>query len=411
MAMKIRYFSVLAGLLFATLNCSHNPVYPGVGSIYIYTEPVGVEILVDGQSTKRYSPAKIDNITIGTHKISLRYYRCKEWSQNIEIKAGQTKNLYVKLTPILPSIIQEFSLHSNGIDLALDNDLRKIYVANRSVDYLWELSLGDSTIASTKTIFIGSPQNAVVVNSSVNRGYALLDGDTISVLDLLSGSAIGRILPTKSFGIKYISLSADGSYLYTANYADSSISVFHVGPDTVIKTLNLSGGPSEVVSNKEGDKIYILFKDENKLEVYDVYSGAKLMAITTGIEPMGIFWSQDYQKLGVCNSIERTAMIIDPENLGAAISPINYYGIVLPSACLSNQNIYLWAVGSFYVIPEEPLYSGTLTLYYTPTWNVIGNYTLNYVPWDMLQSRDGRFLYILEKYTKDVVIIRTDIDI
>jgi len=407
---KLKY--LVLGAVLATLlgSCSHDPVYPSIGSLYVSTDPVGAEILIDGQTKNRSTPAKIDGITVGWHTVTLCYYRCKEWKQQVEIKPGQTRNLSVKMITISPSIVQRYQLNSNGVGLAYDIDSRKIYIANRSTPHLSELFLGDPMILSKRDIFIGSEQFAVTVSSKSNRGYALLSRDSLAVFELSSGTLLGKIPPVSHPGIKHMAFSFDGNYLYVANSADSSISVYHAGPDTIIKTIKLAGSPSEVTSNSAGDKLYVLFGQERRLAMIDIYSGIQqLPSITTGNAPMGMFWDMNYQTMGVCNSVDKTVMLMNPENLAITLSPKMNYGTVVPRACLSSRDSYLWVIGSYYFIAEQPVNYGVLTLYYTPTWNAVGHYTLGIEPWDMVQSGDGRYLYILVKLSKEVVVFRTDL--
>lgn len=295
------------------------------------------------------------------------------------------------------------------MDMAYDSDIRKIYIANLSGEYLSELFLGDSVILATNNIFIGAGQYSIAVSSKANRGYALIRGDSLAVLELSSGTLLRKIPPARLLGIKNMAFSFDGNYLYVANSADSSISAYHAGPDTLIKTIKLAGSPSEVASHPAGDKLYVLFGQERRLAIIDIFNSSEMASITTGSAPMGMFWNSNYQTMGICNSIDKTVMLINPENLSITLSPKMVYGTVVPSACLSNSDSYLWAIGAYYFIPEQPVPSGMLTLYYTPTWNAVGNYSLGLEPWDMIQSWDGRYLYILEKYSKDVVVFSTDL--
>ena len=90
---KIIVSIFLTALIF-TSGCHHKPVYPDYGSIYINTEPSGAEILLDGSMTYRVTPVKMDGISVGYHKFTLRMFNCKTENISLEIKPGQTRLVY-----------------------------------------------------------------------------------------------------------------------------------------------------------------------------------------------------------------------------------------------------------------------------------------------------------------------------
>ena len=409
--MKILKFLALPAALIMVGSCSHDPVYPSIGSLYVSTDPVGAEILIDGQTKNRLTPAKIDGITVGWHTISLRYYRCKEWSQRLEIKPGQTRNLIIRMPYVVPGVIQRFHLTYFGVDMDYAPEVRKLFIANKSSIYLTELNLGDSTILYATSRLVGSWQYLVAASAQANRIYALINGDSLAVLELNSGTLLKKIPPPRHLGVKNLTFSPDGQYLYAVNSADSSIFIFQTGSDTLIKSLKLGGEPNEIIGSLSNNELYITFDKEKRLARMDAGTGAQLAATATGNAPRGLFWDLANQNIGLCNSTDRTLLVADALGLGGAISPVFPYGTIVCDACYSANGTHLWVLQSYPTSTggDPPPPPGRLALIYKPTWQFVGHYDLGSIPVKIAQSSDGRFIYVLNYLGQDVMVFRTDL--
>ncbi|MBU1357085.1 MAG: PEGA domain-containing protein [Candidatus Edwardsbacteria bacterium] len=409
--MKILKFLALPAAIIMAGSCSHDPVYPSIGSLYVSTDPAGAEILIDGQTKNRLTPAKIDGITVGWHTVSLRYYRCKEWKQQVEIKPAQTRTLIIKMTNIAPAVIQTVNLTYFGVDMDYAPEARKLFIANKSSFYLTELTLGDSTIISSTDRLVGSWQYLVAASEKANRIYAKITGDSLAVMELTSGTLLKKIPPPRHLGVKNLTFSPDGQYLYAVNSADSSIFIYQTGADTIVKILKLKGEPNEVVGNLSNDNLYVTFDKENRLARVDASTGDELAGTATGTDPMGLFWDLDYQNIGVCNSANRTLMLADALGLGGPTSPVFPYGSIVCDACYSANGTHLWVLQSYPPSTggDPPPPPGRLALIYKPTWQFVGHYDLGLIPLKIAQSPDGRFIYVLNYLGKDVRVFRTDL--
>lgn len=398
---------IIAWLLLMS-GCSHDPVYPSIGSLYVSTDPTGADILIDGQSQSRLSPAKIDGITVGWHEVTLRYYRCREWRQRVEIKPGQTRNLIVKLAGISPSTIQTLSLPYFGVDMAYEAGARRIYIANKSSSNLVELVLGDSTITGINQLPVGSWQYLVAASSRSDRIYAKINGDSLAVLELSSGSLLKKIPPGRPLGIKALAFSDDGQQVYVSNSTDSSISCYRAGPDSLIGTITLAGSPGEIRVHPVTGDLYILFDLERRLARVSALNGAVLASGATGNDPWHLFWGPASQTIGVCNSSDKTLTVMDVAGLGGAVSPVFSLCHQVADAAYSSTGTYLWVVMA-YLGGDPPPPPSNLALIYIPTWQFVGYFPLGLVSVRMAQSPDGRFLYVLNSLSKNVTVLRTDL--
>ena len=401
---------ILIGAYLLLNGCSHDPVYPDIGSLYVSTTPTGAEILIDGVTTGRFTPAKTDGIKAGYHQVTLKYYRCKEWTQPVEIKPGQTKMLMVALPLISPKVIQNYILRNHGEDMAYVPEARKIFIASEAADYLTELTLNDSTIISTASLPIGFTPLLVAASFSANRIYTLISDDKLAVLELSSGILLKVISPPRYLDIKNLTFSADGQYVYTANAADSSICIYQTSGDSLIRTINLDGAPSEVTSDLSGNNLYVIFDKEKRLAKIDANTGSVLANTVTGKDPIGFFWGENYQTIGLCNSSDRTLLLADAGNLASVTSPVFVYGQLTADGCFSPKSSYIWALQSYITAPgDDPPPPGYLQLLYLPTNRFVGQYLVDRVPLKMAQSPDGRFIYVLNYLTRNIMVVRTDL--
>ena len=394
--------------LLLTAGCSHDPVYPSIGSLYVSTDPTGAEILIDGRSQSRFSPAKIDGITVGWHEVTLRYYRCREWRQRVEIKPGQTRNLIIKLAGISPSTIQTLSLPYFGVDMAYEAGARRIYIANKSSPNLVELVLGDSTITGINQLPVGSWQYLVAASSRSDRIYAKINGDSLAVLELSSGSLLKKIPPGRPLGVKALAFSDDGQLVYVSNSTDSSISCYQAGSDSLIGTISLTGSPGEVRVHPVSGDLYVLFDLERRLARLSAINGAVLASGTTGNDPWHLFWGPANQTIGVCNASDKTLTVMDVAGLGGAVSPVFSLCHQVADAAYSSAGTYLWVVMA-YLGGDPPPPPSNLALIYIPTWQFVGYFPLGLVSVRMAQSPDGRFIYVLNSLSKNVTVLRTDL--
>lgn len=406
--MKIMLFAMVMAWLFLMAGCSHDPVYPSIGSLYVSTDPTGVEILIDGQSQSRLSPAKIDGIAVGWHEVTLRYYRCKEWRQRVEIKPGQTRNLMVKLSSISPSTVQTLSLPYYGVDMAYDAEVRRIYIANKSSPNLVELVLGDSTITGINQLPVGSWQHLVAASSRSDRIYAKINGDSLAVLELSSGSLLRKIPPARPLGIKALAFSGDGQLVYVSNSTDSSISCYQAGSDSLIRTISLPSSPGEIRVHPATGDLYLLFDLERRLARLSALNGTELASGITGRDPWHLFWGPANQTIGVCNSSDKTLTVMDVAGLGGAVSPVFSLCHQVADAAYSSTGTYLWVVMA-YLGGDPPPPPSNLALIYIPTWQFVGYYPLGLVSARLAQSPDGRFIYVLNSLSKNMTVLRTDL--
>ncbi|WP_456472622.1 PEGA domain-containing protein [Methanocaldococcus sp.] len=69
------------------------------GSLFVESDPSGAEIYIDGDY-KGKTPKTISELSPGTHTLKLRMDGYSDYTKDVEIKTGETTNVYVKLESV-----------------------------------------------------------------------------------------------------------------------------------------------------------------------------------------------------------------------------------------------------------------------------------------------------------------------
>jgi len=93
---------LIISVLLLTSGCwYYYPTVSTFGSIEINTNPSGAKIFLDGVDTAYTTPRTLTNVSVGTHIITLTLTGYLKYSNIINVKAKQTTELNVNLTPII----------------------------------------------------------------------------------------------------------------------------------------------------------------------------------------------------------------------------------------------------------------------------------------------------------------------
>ncbi|MBU1355218.1 MAG: PEGA domain-containing protein, partial [Candidatus Edwardsbacteria bacterium] len=204
--------SLLLGLL---AGCQHNPVYPDIGSVYIYTNPDQAEVLMDGQMLRLITPVKIDGLPVGLHTFTLRHNNFKTLSFPLEIKPGQTRRVYKDLSPITLQRKDTLSISAGDMDLTSEGEifLTNLWGGNITVarmDENGQLSVADN-------IYAGASQRLIAANKSANRVFVTRqkpDGEEELVgLEIISHKVIRTIYLNNIKYYSALAISPDGNIL------------------------------------------------------------------------------------------------------------------------------------------------------------------------------------------------------
>jgi hypothetical protein len=166
---------IISVLLLAS-GCGY--YYPAVytfGSIEITTNPPGAKIFLDSMDTGYFTPSTLTYVSAGSHVLTLALADYLSYSCIINVRANQTVNLNISLTPIVPPapkiILTGISVFPATINLAVGEsqtfDSVTAYYSDSSTA---NINLSDCNYSSS------NPDYATVSNNGTVEGVS--DGFT-----------------------------------------------------------------------------------------------------------------------------------------------------------------------------------------------------------------------------------------
>ena len=386
--------SIFALTLWA--GCQHRPVYPDIGSVYISTNPQGAEVLMDGLMLRMITPVKIDGISVGKHRITLRRFNYKSVEIDLEVKPAQTTRIYRKLEEV--RLLRRDTLEIRSWDMDLLSDDGSLCLSNRDRDYVtlaWLSS--DGQISVSRLINAGAPQRLIAGSSRAGKIFvtrARPDGEEeIAAIEILSG----RVLRTQLLGgVKYYStlaFSPDGNLLVAADSLNKRLVLIDARLCSVVKVINLSGSPTDFCFDLQDPGIvYVTQVLPNQLSRVNLETGETERSLPAGDSPGAIFPDNRGLQIGFSNRSQLTYGLVNLSEWTVASSANIIAGKFVVSACWSNHDDYvMWAMGY------------NLGILYLPNWEQTskiyngGQYEI-YSMVEILPARDHRHLLLLNDH-------------
>lgn len=414
MKLTARYIAAMYIVLSLLSGCQHKPVYPSSGAVYIESEPTGAEVLIDGESTKRQTPVKIDDISAGEHEISLRMFGLKLLRHNVTIEGGMTKRLYLSLHLLNPQVVAITKIKDFTDDAAFEPNTHKLYLANRS-DYLYIFQIdGPNIYGPIESIYLGNSswQRSVAVSREGNRIYACLWSDVIKAINFSTNEIIKNIPIPGAGKMKIVEFNNDGSLAFVADSLAKKIWIIDTKTDSLKDSICLQGSPSDLIIEPNNKYVYVTILEDKSLQEIDIISKTINRTAVTGQNPGGLFYNYQWTMIGFCNMTDLKASIIYRSNWAMGTGPAeNLGGEQLSGACITGDNSYLWMLEANLPYPSGNFLlcaQGSVVLVYIPTWRVARRFGVGKYPIKIFQSMDGLYVYIVNNYTGDVYILRTD---
>jgi DNA-binding beta-propeller fold protein YncE len=194
------------------------------------------------------------------------------------------------------------------VGLAVSPDDRNVYVANYrdkpvGTVSIYDIGAGGAVTAHTPDhVAAGAGAYGVAVSPDGQSAYAANSGtNTISEYDR---AADGSLTPkatdaltigqrTESPGPDFLALTPDGRHLYSANYNDSSIGVFDVGPGGLLaehadSPVASGYGIYELTVSPDGRSLYAASNDDGNVYQYDIDAGGGLTPKSPAAQPVGL---------------------------------------------------------------------------------------------------------------------------
>ncbi|HTY07563.1 MAG TPA: PEGA domain-containing protein, partial [Candidatus Edwardsbacteria bacterium] len=379
----------ILGLAAVLCGCSHHPTYPTYGSIQITSDPPGAEVVIDGQSTKRTTPCKIDGIDVGTHALLLRMWNYGIQRQTISIRSGQTAHASAHLQLIdVHGVINSIY---GAADFAYDPVNQRIYVATASTQCL-VCAVNDTLVTPLYGIELGCGQHLVAVSPVTGRVFCLLDTGALAMADPASPNALRWLVLPGMAHYRALQVTPDGNTVVAADSANRRLVLVDARLGSVLRSIGLPGAPGDLLFTPSGSELYVLLPPQRRLIKIDLATGTVLRTAATGNDPTGLFWNADGRSIGFCNRGDHSITMVTLANWSAVTAPFN-----------------LAATWGSFATPEPDyiFFASTSGLYccYLPTWK--SSYLLSGSfygsPIRILASRQARRYYMLSSWGVSVI--------
>ncbi len=414
MKLTARYIIAIYIVLLLLSGCQHKPVYPTYGAVYIESKPTGAEVLIDGESTKRQTPVKIDGIPAGEHEISLRLFGLKLLRHNVTIEGGMTKRLNLSLQLLNPQMVDSVKIKDFTDDAAFEPITHKLYLANRS-DYLYIFQIdGPNIYGPIESIYLGNSswQRSVAVSREGNRIYACLWSDVIKSINFSTNQIIKNISIPGAGKMKIVKFSDDGSAAYVADSIAKKIWIIDTKTDSLKDSICLQGSPSDLIIEPGNKYLYVTILNDKSLQEIDITHKTIYRTAAAGQNPGGLFHNFQWTVIGFCNMTDLKASIIYRSNWAMGTGPAETLGgDQVSGACITGDNSYLWMLEAYLPYPSGDYLlcaPGSVVLVYIPTWRIARRFGVGKYPIKIFQSMDGLYVYIVNNYSGNMYILRTD---
>lgn len=342
-------------------SCSHKPMYPEIGSALITSNPAGAEIIIDGQSTSRSTPCKIDGLAVGAHALTLRKQWFRILRQSITIKPGETRRQNFMLQPVRHTIFNSsFGSSNNERDMAYDPVHRRIYVTSSSDLSCRAYAIRDTVAVQLYTIALGTGQRLAAVSTAANRLFCLLTDNSMALVDLNSPTVIRRLTLPGMAGYTALRTSPDGNVVMAADSIYKRLVLLDARLGSVIKFVSLPDGPSDALFGPDGNEAYVTMPQTRTLARVDLVNSTIIATMATGNRPDDLFWDPTCQHIGFCNRIDLSVTTVDVGRWNAATGSFQVGGGIIYGLCSTSEPEYNLVIVS----------GISLNLYYQPTWGI-----------------------------------------
>lgn len=240
---------------------------------------------------------------------------------------------------------------------------------------------------------------AYVTNSNSNdiAGY-----NTVSVIDLETNQVIKTIRDSSFNGLTAVAINKQGSKVYVANQAVTTITVIDAMTNTVDTVIDGFHGPSGIALTSDGTRAYVSNALSGTVSVVDLKANAIVGSpVAVGLSPNALSITPDGALVYVVNYVspnpgDGTISIIDVAT--------NVVVSTIKARFVGPSNILIDSVGAYAYIANAggnlPSNAGrTVSVLDLKTNKVVHEFTLGIQPSGLALSPSGRFLYVTNSNT------------
>ena len=210
--------------------------------------------------------------------------------------------------------LRPISLPDDAANIALSPDGTRAYVTGYSTNRVTVIDLEAESVVATIDGFngplhveVGKDGTRAYVTNTVNGpgSVMVIDTSTNTVIETI------RVGPTWSGFQPYsLSLSPDGSRLYTADLSHDNITVIDTADNTVIEFIDGPSQPTAVVVGPDGSLAYVVSQGDDTVSVIDLGSGRTIASYTFADHPNTLSVSPDGTRVYVMRTNEGLVSVL-----------------------------------------------------------------------------------------------------
>ena len=192
-------------------------------------------------------------------------------------------------------------------DVAFNADGTRAYVANQ-----WSKTIGvvdAATNTQGSTIPVTGDVFDVIPNGDDTRLYVVTNVDRLFEIDRASRTVL-RSLSLAGTG-QSLAWHPNGQLLYVSTFTGGAALEVDTRTMTVLRTFVTGSKSQDVVVTRDGTELFVADEDLEKVDVFNLASGAKITSIPVGGHPWGMAITPDQQQLYVGLVFEGEVVVID----------------------------------------------------------------------------------------------------
>lgn len=216
----------------------------------------------------------------------------------------------------------------------------RAYVANQFSRTVGVIDVTTNTQASSITV--SGDIFEVIPNTDDSRLFVVTNLDRLYQVDRGSGTTLGSI-PLAGTGHS-LAWHPNGHLLYVSTFSGGSALEVDTRTMTVVRSFSTGGKAQDVVVSRDGRELWVADQDLQKVDVFDLSTGARIISIPVGGNAWGMTITPDQRQLYVGLLFQGEVVVIDRPTR-AVVRRITTGGV--PRRIVFNQT------GTLAVVPNE----------------------------------------------------------
>jgi len=262
---------------------------------------------------------------------------------------------------------------------------RFAFIANNTTNNVSVVDIATNTIVST--ISVGNGPVGVAVHPNGSRVYvANSASSTVSVINTTSFTVTATIALAAGSNPYGIAVSPDGSKVYTANNGGSSLSEISTATNTVTRTNLVGAGPVGIIVSPDGSRLYVTRPNGASVTTVDAATLAVTANATVGSGPNGLAITPNGGKVFIANSISNFVSILNTATntvTNVPVTGVTYGAAMSPDG--TRAYVTNWTNGAVHV-------------FNTATNAIVAQINLGGRPYGVSVSPDGARLYVTNTF-------------